>query len=106
MVSRATKLSRDVLRRAASIGLQRAGYRVGQAPGSQGVAAGSRLIATNCEGTFSVAVRTSPSRKITLMRTENGKWRTIKEGGLVVVAVPADRISSAIEVFGFKSEVV
>jgi hypothetical protein len=38
------------------------------------------------------------------MRRDDGEWRTIPDVDLVVVAVPADRRSTAIEVLGFKPD--
>ena len=80
------------------------GYRVDADEIRQGVAQGARLIAIKGSQSLRVAVRTSLSRKIRLMRRDDGEWRTIPDVDLVVVAVPANRRSTAIEVLGFKPD--
>jgi hypothetical protein len=102
MIGDATKLTRSLLRKAASVTLEtECGYRVDVEENRQGVAQGARLIATKGSDRLRVAVRTSLSRRIRLMRRGDGAWRTISDVDLVVVAVPADRRSTAIEVLGF-----
>lgn len=105
MIGDTTKLTRAILRKAAGLVLEtECGYRVDVDEIRQGVAQGARLIAIKGEQTLRVAVRTSLSRKIRLMRRDDGAWRTIPDVDLVVVAVPADHRSTAIEVLGFKPD--
>jgi hypothetical protein len=105
MIGDTTKLTRALLRKAAGVVLEtECGYRVDADEIRQGVAQGARLIASKGAQTLRVAVRTSLSRKIRLMRRDDGAWRTIPDVDLVVVAVPADRTSTAIEVLGFKPD--
>ena len=105
MVEEAGTLTRAQLRKAARAVLEiERGYRVDFDEIRQGVAPGARLIAVKGAQKLRVAVRTSLSRKIRLMRRNDGKWRTIQDVDLVVVAVPADRGSTAIEVLGFKRD--
>lgn len=105
MTRDSTKLTRPLLRKAAGVVLEtECGYRVEADEIRQGVAQGTRLIAIKGAQTLRVAVRTSLSRKIRLMRRDDGAWRTIPDVDLVVVAVPADRKSTAIEVLGFRPE--
>ena len=105
MIGDSTKLTRTLLRKAASVVLEtECGYRVDADEIRQGVAQGARLIAIKGSQSLRVAVRTSLSRKIRLMRRDDGEWRTIPDVDLVVVAVPADRRSTAIEVLGFKPD--
>jgi hypothetical protein len=105
MVGETTKLTRALLRKAAGVILEtECGYRVDVDEIRQGVAPGARLIAVKGAQKLRVAVRTSLSRKIRLMRRNDGKWRTIQDVDLVVVAVPADRGATAIEVLGFKRD--
>jgi ABC-type Fe3+-hydroxamate transport system substrate-binding protein len=105
MIGNTPKLTRALLRKAAGVVLEtECGYRVEVDEIRQGVAQGARLIAIKGAQTLRVAVRTSLSRKIRLMRRDDGAWRTIPDVDLVVVAVPADRKSTAIEVLGFKPD--
>jgi len=105
MIGDTTKLTRALLRKAAGVILEtECGYRVDADEVRQGVAPGARLIAVKGAQKLRVAVRTSLSRKIRLMRRNDGKWRTIQDVDLVVVAVPADRGATAIEVLGFKRD--
>jgi hypothetical protein len=99
------ELTRALLRQAAGIVLEtECGYRVDADGIRQGVAQGARLIATKGAQKLRVAVRTSLTRKIRLMRRNDGKWRTIPDVDLVVIAVPADRPATAIEVLGFRPD--
>ena len=96
-------LKRRLLRRAAKLILEKElGFRVEIERGQRGVATGARLSATKGSQTITVAVRSSLSRRVKLMRTKEGTWQTIPEMDLVVVAVPANRASTAIEVLGFE----
>ena len=96
-------ITRALLRRAAWAVLEKdRGYRVEADDPRQGVAPGARLIASKDSETLSVAVRTSLSRRVRLMPRDDGSWRTVSEAELVVVAVPAYRKSTAIEVLGFE----
>ena len=105
MIGNPAKLTRPLLRKAASVILEtECGYRVDADQIRQGVAQGARLIAIKGSQSLRVAVRTSLSRKIRLMRRDDGAWRTIPDVDLVVIAVPADRSSTAIEVLGFKPD--
>jgi hypothetical protein len=99
-----TAITRPFLRTAAQAVLEKKlGYRVEIDAQRQGVAPGARLLATQGDRTFSVAVRTSLSRRVRLMPRDDGYWRTVSDVDLVVVAVPAYRNSSAIEVLGFEA---
>ena len=105
MIGNPAKLTRPLLRKAASVILEtECGYQVDADQIRQGVAQGARLIAIKGSQSLRVAVRTSLSRKIRLMRRDDGEWRTIPDVDLVVVAVPANRRSTAIEVLGFKPD--
>src|SRR5688572_21967942 len=95
------KIPRALLRRAAWAVLEKLGYRVEADEKRQGVAPGARLLATKGNRTSRVAVRTSHSRRVRLMPRSDGNWRTVSDVDLVVVAVPAYRKSTAIEVLGF-----
>jgi hypothetical protein len=66
-----------------------------------GVAPGARLKISNALGEHLVTVRTARSRKIGLLRTESGKWRTIPDVDEVVVVVPADPSGKSVEILGF-----
>ena len=97
--------SRAILRRAAWAALQNeCGYRIEVDERRQGVAPGARLLATKGSRTLRVAVRTSLTRRVRLMPRGDGSWRTVSDVDLVVVAVPAYRKSTAIEVLGFDPE--
>ena len=98
-------IDRAILRRAAWVALEmECGYRVEVDERRQGVAAGARLLATKGSRTSRVAVRTSLTRRVRLMPRGDGSWRTVSDVDLVVVAVPAYRKSTAIEVLGFEPE--
>ena len=97
-----TAITRGFLRRAAWAVLDKErGYRVEADERRQGVAPGARLLATKDGRILRVAVRTSLTRKVRLMPLGDGNWRTVSDVDLVVVAVPAHRKSTAIEVLGF-----
>lgn len=96
-------LSRPLLRHASRVILEtKCGYRIADGKKKQGVAEGVRLLATKGLRTEHVAVRTSRSRSVRLVRHKNERWRTIADVDLVVVAVPGDRKSTMIEVIGFE----
>ena len=82
------RITRDLLRAAARRTLESNGYQV-VVKIKRGVAPGARLRITKGLGDQTVAVKTSLKRKIGLMRTDNGVWRTIPDVDQVVIAVPA-----------------
>ena len=94
------QITKELLRGAARHILEeRRGYRV-TVDKRPGVALGARLRAIQGGEEFKIAVRTSVRREVSLMRRDDGNWRTIPTVDEVVVAVPSEDMT-AIEVIGF-----
>ena len=99
--------TRQVLRGCAQVALEMQGYSVQQVT-SAGIVPGARLQVNKPGGPRRrVAVRTSKDRKVGLMRDpDTGKWRTIPDAHLVVVAVQAQGNPSLAEVLCFEPDVL
>ena len=93
-------MERRVLRACAQAALQRLKFQV-EVRKRPGVVPGARLTARKGPEKLEVAVRTSSKRDVTLLRHEDGKWKTIPSVDLVVVAVPAEHGQESVDVFGF-----
>jgi hypothetical protein len=99
------KIKKELLRQSARIALAKQGYsEIDLAPGP-GIVPGARLRATKEGEPLSIAVRTSSDREVALLRTPNGRWRTITKVDLVLVAVPADD-EPAVDVIAFEPDVL
>jgi hypothetical protein len=94
------KLKKEQLRQSARVALAKKGYSEIQLAPGPGIVPGARLRAVKGGKSWEIAVRTSSDREVGLLRTPNGKWRTIPHVKLVLVAVPAND-APAIDVFGF-----
>jgi hypothetical protein len=93
-------MQRRVLRACAQAALQRLKFQV-EVRKRPGVVPGGRLTATRGPEKLEVAVRTSSKRDVTLLRGDDGRWKTIHGVDLVVVAVPAEHTQESVDVFGF-----
>jgi hypothetical protein len=102
----AIQISRPLLRRAAKKVLEgKLGYLV-EIDEASSRPDGARLVARAAQGTLRIAVRTGLSRRMRATRNEDGRWRTLSDADLVVVAVPAWHRSDAVEVLGFSPQSV
>jgi hypothetical protein len=98
------KITKEILRKSARLALEQEGYETDLAPGP-GIVPGAQLNARKDGQILLVAVRTSLDREVGLLRTDNGKWRTIPKVDLVAVAVPAKDDQAAVEVLVFHKDV-
>ena len=95
-------VTKEILRSAARQALRDLGFNVELSPG-QGLAPGARLsVRRDSEDPCLVAVRTSLSRQISLLRGSSGGWRTITKVQLVVAAVPVGAGVGDVEVLAFE----
>jgi hypothetical protein len=100
----ATRIDRPVLRRYAREALEQRGIVVEQIR-RRGLVPGVRLkISEPGKKPKEIAVRTSRDRKVALMRSSSGDWRTVSTVKEVVVAVPALNDPSSVEVLFFYSD--
>jgi hypothetical protein len=100
--------TRQVLRGCGQVALELKGYSVRQVTAA-GIVPGARLQVKKPGDPRRrvVAVRTSKDRKVGLMRDpDTGKWRTIPDAHLVIVAVQAQGNPSLAEVFCFEPDVL
>lgn len=81
------------------------GYVVEKIKG-RGIRPGAQLRASKDRADFLIAVRTSASRKVGLLRTPSGSWKTIDRVHEVVVVAPAFHAPQLIEVLGFDANVI
>lgn len=93
-------MQRRVLRACAQAALQRLKFQV-EVRKRPRVAPGGRLTVRRGPEKLEVAVRTSSKRDVTLLRGDDGKWKTIPGVDLVVVAVPTEHSQESVDVFGF-----
>jgi hypothetical protein len=99
------KIKAEQLRRSVPIALRKQGYSQIERLSGPGIVPGARLRAVKEGQPVVVAVRTSSDREIGLLRTPEGRWRTIPHVDLVVAAVPAND-APAVEVSAFESGTV
>ena len=97
------KIKRHQLRQSAPVALSGQGYSGIELISGPGIVPGARLRALKDGKSFVIAVRTSSDREVGLLRTPKGKWRTIPNVDLVVIAVPAND-APAVEVLAFEPE--
>jgi hypothetical protein len=93
-------MQRRVLRACAQAALQRLKFQV-EVRKRPRVVPGGRLTVRRGPEKLQVAVRTSSKRDVTLLRGDDGKWKTIPGVDLVVVAVPTEHSQESVDVFGF-----
>jgi hypothetical protein len=99
------KIRKEFLRESARLALAEKGYSRVEIVQGPGVVPGARLSAVKDGAPKLIIVRTSLDREVGLLRNENGDWRTIPKGDLIVAAVPADDAPAA-DVFAFDRDVL
>jgi hypothetical protein len=98
-------IRKEFLRESARLALAERGYSRVEIVHGPGVVPGARLSAVKDGAPKLIIVRTSSDREVGLLRNENGDWRTIPKGDLIVAAVPADDAPAA-DVFAFDRDVL
>lgn len=88
------------LRACARAALEQRGFSVERITGA-GIVPGVQLTATKGPDRFNVAVRTSLNRKVGLVRSSDGTWRTIPSVDEVLVVAPSVDDPAMAEVLGF-----
>lgn len=93
------------LRACARGALEQRGFSVELITGA-GIVPGVQLRAIKGPDSFNVAVRTALNRKVGLVRSSDGKWRTIPSVDEVLVVAPSVDDPALAEVFGFNPKVL
>lgn len=99
------KATTSQLRACARLALEQRGFSVELITGA-GVVPGVQLKATKGSDHINVAVRTALNRKVGLVRSSDGAWRTIPSVDEVLIVAPSIDDKSAAEVFGFEPKML